>query len=101
MPSLSRKSYSKKKSALSRKKSSVKHRHASQTKRKSAVVKKSRSNVAKAITANFWCMGCKAFSKSPIDRYDKGKNGSMFAKGRCSRCDGKVSVIVKADDVKR
>lgn len=83
----------------SKRKSSIKRRKPSY-KPKSLVKRKSshtRQSINKPM-AKFWCMRCKNFSKSKIDRYEKGKNGGTFAKGRCSKCDTKLSLIVKKLD---
>lgn len=100
MPSISRKLSQKRRSHVSKRKSSVHKRKLSAPRRKSVAVKRTRS-MSGGGTAKFWCMKCKNFSKNDIDRYERGRTGGMFAKGRCKDCDTKVSVIVKADDVRR
>ena len=91
---------------VSRKKSSVKHtrsksvggaRSKSKSRSKSVPIRK--SVVKKRSTpkpmANFYCMRCKKTSRGQVDRYEKGQNGGTFAKGRCNKCDTKMSLIVK------
>lgn len=102
MPSVRKGSH--KRSKPRKRHSSVQHHHKRSNvhrggTRKSSMPKRSRQKGG-GETAKFWCMGCRKFSPSPIDRYEKGKNG-MFAKGRCRNCDTKVSLIVKSEEPAR
>src|SRR6476619_6608508 len=74
--------------------------------KKKSVAKKSKSHSrsrssSSGPVAKFYCMGCRKSVTSSIDKYDKGKSGGTFAKGRCKNCDGKLSVTVRAEDVVR
>ena len=105
MPSIRKSSHRKSKSHHRKRQSST--RHVSKRKnsaqhggsRKSSTHRRSRvTQKGDHGTAKFWCMGCRKFSVSPIDRYEKGKSGGTFAKGRCKNCDTKVSLIVKSEE---
>lgn len=66
-------------------------------KRSSSNVKR-RSSSGSVDTAKFWCMRCKNFSKSEVEKYETGAKGGTFAKGHCGKCDTKVCLIVKKQE---
>jgi hypothetical protein len=60
---------------------------------------KIRQPKSSARIVNFYCMKCRKHSKEPVDRYERSKKsgGALSAKGRCSKCDTKMSMFVKSE----